>query len=305
MQSKILITLGDPNGIGSEITFKALQNIHSNMRQNIELIGLEYFKEKYMQTFPEIIFHSIPETYIPEYGFISPKAGKIALNSLDKAIELLKHHTQYRILITGPISKEAVVLAGNQSFRGHTNYLGDAFGCNTEMIFWSPDWSVILATIHLPLKDIFPYLTIDRMRTVIKEAVKFHQRFYSKGKIGICGLNPHAGENGLIGIEEKTILEPIIQEFQQQGYDIRGPLPPDTIFHAAKQGIYTMIVSLYHDQGLIPFKLLNFFTGVNVTTGLPFLRVSPDHGTAFDIAGKNQADPSGMINTINFIQKFN
>lgn len=292
---KILITLGDPNGIGSEIIFKSLSMLSENNRKNIELIG---YKSSWNYSVPDIVFHNIDSSYNIKMGKISPYAGEIALKSLDKAISLLKTN-KYSGLVTGPISKEAIVLSGQSNFRGHTDYLAEAFNSQTEMVFWSKKWSVLLATIHIALKDVPSFITPNRLEEAIKNAIKFHQQFHQNGLIAVCGLNPHAGENGIIGTEEQDFFISTIEKFKNK--KVVGPISADVVFQQAEQGKYSMIVALYHDQALIPFKLLHFNDGVNVTVGLPFLRTSPDHGTAFDIAGKNIASPEAMLSAIKFI----
>ncbi|MGL4393953.1 MAG: PdxA family dehydrogenase [Brevinema sp.] len=293
---KILITLGDPNGIGSEVTIKALSAL-PEVRPYVEVIGLDCV---WNDAFPEILFHPISSDYIPELGVMSPKAGQVAIQSLDKAIELLKTDN-YSGLVTAPISKEAIVQAGIQNFSGHTEYLAEAFEREVEMIFWSERWSVLLMTIHVALSEVPKLITKDRLRSSLRNAILFQEKLYQKGQIALSGLNPHAGENGLFGQEEELIFKPVIKEFSH--YNIIGPLSPDTIFMQAEQGAFNMVVSPYHDQALIAFKLLHFHDGVNVTMGLPYWRSSPDHGTAFELAGKNQASPDGMICAIKFMQK--
>ncbi|MGL4562806.1 MAG: PdxA family dehydrogenase [Brevinema sp.] len=295
MNKKILITLGDPNGIGPEIVKNALSFYPKECQQYFEIIGLE---ESWKNALPDIYLHPISSCYKPQLGILSPEAGNISLQTLNKAIELLKTN-QYAGLVTAPISKEAIVLSGVNGFSGHTEYLAEAFNTHVRMIFWSEKWSVLLMTIHVPLKDVPSLITKDLLRSSIKDALIFQKTFYQKGSIAISGLNPHASENGLFGTEEDVIFNPIINEFTDE--DIVGPIPPDTVFYQAEQGRYNMIVSPYHDQALIAFKLLHFHDGVNVSMGLPFWRTSPDHGTAFDIAGKNIASPKAMIEAIKFI----
>ena len=297
---RILITLGDPNGIGLEITLKCLDNFSIDMHKNISIIGLEYIWSPYASKYKYITFYPIEDNYIPELGVLSAHAGRVAIKSLELAITLIKSK-KYHGLLTAPISKEAIYLSGQKNFIGHTEYLGQAFNCQTEMLFWSPKWSVILLSSHIPLKDVPNYITKKRCYHIFNLAIDFNQK-YLNGKIAVCGLNPHAGENGLIGDTELTIFTPIIKELALK-YPISGPYSADTIFQDAENNKYTMLIASYHDQALIPFKLLHFNDGVNVTLGLPFIRTSPDHGTAFNIVNQNSANPNSMISALNFIIK--
>lgn len=300
MHPQILITLGDPNGIGLEVTLKALNTLPNKIHQSITLIGLASIWHLYKKNYPHIRFQAIDDPYQPELGVLSPHAGRVALKTLDQAISLLKTG-QYQGLVTAPISKKAIVLSGTEGFIGHTEYLGKAFDVETEMSFWSSQWGVLLLTAHIPLQDVVSHITKERCEKIFQLAIDFNQKYY-KGTVGVCGINPHAGEDGVLGDIEQKIITPVIQQFAQH-YPICGPFSPDTIFRSAVSGEFSVIVAAYHDQALIPFKLFHFHDGVNVTLGLPFLRSSPDHGTAFDITTHQSADPQSMINAINFILK--
>jgi 4-phospho-D-threonate 3-dehydrogenase / 4-phospho-D-erythronate 3-dehydrogenase len=199
-------------------------------------------------------------------------------------------------IVTGPISKQAWKLAGHGQFPGHTELLAARFGGKRHgMMFVSPVLRVILATAHIPLMDIRNALTIGKVFDAIDLG---HQACLRLGiprpRIAVCGLNPHAGEGGMLGDEDQRLIEPAIRAAVEGGMDARGPFPADTIFNAAVKGEFDLVVAMYHDQGLIPLKLLARDSAVNVTVGLPVIRTSPDHGTAFDIAGRNKADPGSM-----------
>jgi len=199
-------------------------------------------------------------------------------------------------IVTGPISKAAWAMAGRGKYPGHTELLATRFGARRHaMMFVGPRLRVALATAHLPLNEIRNALTIGRVFDPIDLGAEACRMLgIERPRIAVCGLNPHAGEGGLLGDEEERLIEPAIRLARDAGLDARGPFPADTVYHKALEGRFDLVVAMYHDQGLIPVKLLEWRDSVNVTAGLPIPRTSPDHGTAFDIAGKNRADPSSM-----------
>lgn len=199
-------------------------------------------------------------------------------------------------IVTAPICKEAWAMAGKGKYPGHTELLQTRFGATrVRMMFVAPQLRTILATAHLPLMDIRDVLTIGRVFDTIDLGAKACRMLgVERPRIAVCGLNPHAGERGLLGDEEERIIAPAIRLAREQSMDVRGPFPGDTIWREAVRGKYDLVVAMYHDQGLIPIKLLAFESAVNVTIGLPTVRTSPDHGVAYDIAGKNLADPGSM-----------
>ena len=203
-------------------------------------------------------------------------------------------------IVTAPISKEAWSLAGRGKYPGHTELLATRFQSRrAAMLFDSPKLRVVLATIHVPLMRLSDLLTIGRVFDPIdlgNEALK--RMGIERPRIAVCGLNPHAGEGGLFGDEEQRIIGPAILLAQDAGIDARGPYPADTVFNKAVRGEFDLVVAMYHDQGLIPVKLLPWGSAVNVTLGLPVARTSPDHGTAFDIAGKSVADAGSFARAI-------
>ena len=201
-------------------------------------------------------------------------------------------------IVTAPISKEAWALAGHGEFPGHTELLAARFNAlRAAMMFEADPLRVILVTTHIPLVDVPRAVTAERVLAVIEMG---HGACVGLGvekpRIAVCGLNPHAGEQGLLGDDEQRVIVPAMERARAKGIDVAGPFPGDTVFNAAvkKPPRYDMVVAMYHDQGLIPVKLLAFDRAVNVTLGLPTVRTSPDHGTAFDIAGRNVADPGSM-----------
>ena len=208
-------------------------------------------------------------------------------------------------IVTNPVAKNVLYRSGFAE-PGHTEYLArlsaEATGvaAHPVMMLWSPELAVVPVTIHLPLKDIFARLTGDLVvetgRIVARD---LRARFgIARPRLAVAGLNPHAGEEGALGDEDLTVVRPAVEQLRAEGIDARGPLPADSMFHAAARASYDAALAMYHDQALIPIKTLAFDHAVNVTLGLPFVRTSPDHGTAFDIAGSGRADPSSLIAAI-------
>jgi 4-hydroxythreonine-4-phosphate dehydrogenase len=203
-------------------------------------------------------------------------------------------------MVTCPINKVAMQIAGCQ-YNGHTELLAERTKTeNFAMMLAGNRLRVVLVTIHVPLKTVSSLISEQKILLTIKLAWNMlHERFgLKKPRIAVAGLNPHAGEAGMFGNEEKTIITPAILNARNQGFDVVGALPPDTVFYQAANGHYDAVVSMYHDQGLIPFKLIHFNDGVNITLGLPIIRTSVDHGTAYDIAGTGTADPGSLIAAI-------
>ncbi len=289
----IIITIGDPEGIGPEVTEKALRS--TKTESPIVLIGtrdiagvlpyhtIESIEEASKET---ISFLKVdPEGNDPSFVFVK-KAVSLALDG--KAVGV----------VTAPVSKKKWLDAGN-NFMGHTDYLVKR--TKTEqwtMFFWSDKMKVALYTTHIPLKDVFANIKKDKIkrfcRFINSELLRLTG---SRSSFLMSGLNPHAGESGTIGKEEEEEISPAVEELKEE-MNIEGPFPPDTIFLESEKRKNPVVISLYHDQGLIPFKLNNINSGVNLTLGLPFIRTSPDHGTAYDIAGKGIADPGSMIEAI-------
>ncbi|HEX7140318.1 MAG TPA: 4-hydroxythreonine-4-phosphate dehydrogenase PdxA, partial [Vicinamibacterales bacterium] len=199
-------------------------------------------------------------------------------------------------IATAPVNKEAFGLAG-LPWTGHTDLLGHLTGTRrVAMMFYSEPLRVVLATVHVPLAAVSRALTMETMQATIELTADELPRFgYERPRIGVAGLNPHAGEHGLFGDEERNAIAPAIGACRARGIDVSGPFPGDTVFVRARRGEFDVVIACYHDQGLIPIKLLAFGQAVNVTLGLPIIRTSVDHGTAFDIAGKGIADPESMI----------
>lgn len=297
------ITFGDPSGIGPEIIVKALSRPDILDLADFVVIGdgfvLDEFRSSGVQEFRSVTFIDLknvsPKHY--EFGKIKAEYGKASIEYLDKALELVRSK-RIDCLVTAPVSKKAISLAGYK-FSGHTDYIAKTFSArDAVMMLFNRKLRVSLVTQHIPLKEVSKSLEINDIFNVIKQTSCGLRRFFSikNPRIAVCGLNPHASDNGLIGDEEKRFIIPAIKKARSNHIVIRGPYPADTIFR--KQGEFDAIVCMYHDQGLIPLKLTGFLDAVNITLGLPFVRTSPAHGTGFDIAGKNKANPSSLIEAI-------
>ena len=233
------------------------------------------------------------ELVIP--GEVSAVAGRQAIAAIETATSLCLDG-QAAALVTAPISKAAIHLAGSP-FPGHTEMLAALTGADeVAMMLVGGPLRVALVTIHEPLARVASLISVERITTVVRLA---HLWLVDSGiarpKVAVAGLNPHAGEGGEIGREEAEVIAPAVAALQAEGIAVQGPLPADTLFHAAYHGAYDAVVAMYHDQGLAPLKMIAFDEGVNVTLGLPFPRTSPDHGTAFDIAGQGIARPASLL----------
>jgi 4-hydroxythreonine-4-phosphate dehydrogenase len=202
-------------------------------------------------------------------------------------------------IATAPVNKLAFARAG-LPWKGHTDLLAHLCGVSrVAMLFHAPELNVVLATVHIPLSEVPRALTVEGMSETIRLTARSMPAFgIERPRIAVAGLNPHAGEDGLLGSEERSTLAPAIESVRASGIDVAGPFPADTVFTRAARGEFDVVVACYHDQGLIPVKLLAFGRAVNVTIGLPIVRTSVDHGTAFDIAGKGVADPGSMIEAV-------
>jgi 4-hydroxythreonine-4-phosphate dehydrogenase len=276
---RVAITIGDPAGIGPEIAAKAAADA------------------RVLQCCTPVLYGRI---YTPgvEPGRLSAEAGRAAYGAIVAAVEDAMAG-EVQAIATAPINKEAFALAG-LPWHGHTELLAHLTGApSVAMMFYADALRVVLATIHEPLSAVPRLLTRDALERVIRLAARELPRFgFGRPRLAVCGLNPHAGEGGVLGDEERGVIEPAIAACVTDGLDVAGPYPADTLFVRASRGEFDAVIACYHDQGLIPVKLLAFGKAVNVTLGLPIIRTSVDHGTAFDIAGKNAADPGSMIEAV-------
>jgi 4-hydroxythreonine-4-phosphate dehydrogenase len=277
---RIALTTGDPAGIGPEIVQKAAADA------------------SVLEVCEPAIYGPPPNARFA-LGVVSPEAARAACETLEAAV---RDALAGRVaaIATAPINKLAFAQAG-LPWKGHTDLLAHLTGRDERvaMLFWSEPLKVVLATIHVPLADVPRTLTRARLDAIIDLTARELPRFGTgPPRLAMAGLNPHAGEEGVLGAEETQVIRPAVEAARARGVDIAGPFPGDTIFLRASRGDFDAVIACFHDQGLIPVKLLAFGRSVNVTLGLPIIRTSVDHGTAFDIAGQGVADPSSMIEAV-------
>lgn len=313
------ISLGDVTGIGPEVTLKALAVEAQSSDTRFLIIG----DENHVRRINERFGLKLPlQTYGNDHGsgriFIhnphpdplptdlvdgSPAAARAAVAWLAEGADRCLRR-ELSAMVTAPVSKEAIIRSG-QAFIGQTEFLSQRSRTErTVMMLLGHDdrgrWlRVALATTHLPLRLVADQITRAKVELAIELAAQACRDLgLPRARVAVCGLNPHAGEGGELGDEEQKVIGPTVLAMQRRRFDVIGPLSADTLFHSAYNGAYDAVVAMYHDQGLAPLKMVAFESGVNWTLGLPFIRTSPDHGTAYDIAGQGVADPSSMIAAI-------
>ena len=316
---QIGISLGDATGVSPEVTLKALAAEERSDGTSYLLIGdADCLHRLNQQLGLNLPLQNYSGSGAPGGFFISnPLAEPLPQNlpagspaAARAAVAWLKDGAQRCLrkeldaLVTAPVNKHAIVHAGIP-FVGQTEFLSQQAGVNrTVMMLLGPDergrWlRVALATVHIALRDVAQKLTQEKIELAIQRAAEACRDLgLPRARVAVCGLNPHCGEGGEFGDEEPRLIEPAIAAAKQKGFDAVGPVSGDTVFHQAIRGDFDAVVAMYHDQGLAPLKLAAFDNGVNWTLGLPFIRTSPDHGTAYDIAGKGVANPSSMIAAI-------
>jgi len=276
VKPRIAITEGDPAGIGPEIARRAAAD------------------SRVLEKCEPVLYGAADGTAF-EPGVLSAEAGKAAYDAILRATADAQRG-DVAAIATAPINKEALRLAG-YPWSGHTDLLAHLTGTeHVAMMFFSDELRVVLATVHVPLADVPRLLTQSLVeRTIALTARELPKFDKVQPRIAVAGLNPHAGEHGLFGTEEQLAIVPAIDRCRAKGIDVSGPFPADTVFVRARRGEFDVVIACYHDQGLIPVKLAAFGKAVNVTIGLPIIRTSVDHGTAFDIAGKGIADAESMV----------
>ncbi len=320
----LAITMGDPAGIGPEIIVKALhtpkvwrrcrplvvgshtilaQTIHSlKVPLSIDLVGGHDFSQRphrFRRTHLPVFDPFIKPVVPVRLGRVSAKAGDMAVRCIESAVSLAQAGCVSG-LVTAPINKEAMLKAGHD-FPGHTEMLASLTKAKQSgMMIMGGPLKIIFTTTHLPLREVANTLTASKILKAIRLAHSGLKQLFGvkRPKIAVAGFNPHAGDNGIFGDEERRLIVPAIKRAKAQGIACRGPYPADTMFAQALDGAFDAQVALYHDQGLIALKTVAFGHCVNITVGLPILRTSVDHGTAFDIAGKGKADPTSLVEAI-------
>jgi 4-hydroxythreonine-4-phosphate dehydrogenase len=325
LSAPIAVTMGEPAGIGGEVTLKAWQArkadgpaffVIDDPKRLADLaaylgLPIPIAAINAPASAAAFIGAALPVLPLPAMAGATVTAGKpsaatakAVIAAIDKAVELTRSGAA-AAMVTAPIHKETLQEAGF-GFPGHTEYLGHlAGGMNAVMMLTvetaAPPLRVVPVTVHLPISRVVSALStaaiVDAATTT---ALALARDFgIEEPRLAVAALNPHAGEGGHMGSEEATIIAPAIAQLRAAGHDVTGPAPADTLFHVGARARYDAVICMYHDQALIPLKTVDFAAGVNVTLGLPFVRTSPDHGTAFDIAGRGSADPTSMIAAIN------
>ncbi|MBI5232952.1 MAG: 4-hydroxythreonine-4-phosphate dehydrogenase PdxA [Deltaproteobacteria bacterium] len=309
MKPLIAITMGDPSGIGPEIIIKTLANPKITQLARFVVIGDSRIisrAAKMSNTKLPIGVEVIEPEDAPEIELKSLRPGKPSNISalaiplyIEKAVDMASRR-EVSAIVTAPINKDMLKKAGFP-FPGHTEFIAHLTGAkNYAMMLGGAKLKVVLATIHVPLKDVPGLITRSQVLKIIKITDDSFKKYFGleTPRIAVAGLNPHAGEAGHMGKEDEKIIRPAVEQAKKLGIKAQGPLAPDTVFYRAVKGEFDCVVAMYHDQGLAPLKLLYFEDGVNITLGLPIIRTSVDHGTAYDIAWKNKANPKSMIAAI-------
>ncbi len=317
---RIAITLGDPNGVGPEIALKSVRRLSGLRIAQPVLVGspraLRAHAARMGNAFPNmraatslpdripsgecLVLHGPEdEAFEPAFGKVAPEAGALAMRAVERAVKLCLAG-EVDAMVTAPVHKEAIARAG-YAHPGHTEFIAGLAGCDRHAMMMIADGlRVGLATAHRPLRDVAAAITQEAVRTTIRVVHAALRRDFgvARPKIAVLGLNPHAGEGGVLGREETRAISPAIREAQADGIAASGPYPADGFFGTGAWRRCDAVLAMYHDQGLAPFKTLAFGRGVNYTAGLPIVRTSPDHGTAFDIAGQGRAQSESMSNAI-------
>lgn len=304
------ITLGDPAGVGPEITLKAVAEMAPADRAQTRIFGNLATLTRVAQDLSIAITPGVDVavTDLPieggplPFGQMDPRGGEASFRCIEAAVRAAQKG-EIGCIVTAPINKESLNLAGHH-YDGHTGMLAALTGGKAWMLLASDRLKVIHCTTHVSLRDAITRITPERVLETIRQGHAHLRRIgYSAPRIAVAGLNPHCGEGGLFGTEDMTHIAPAVEAARAEGIDARGPISADTLFFRAYNGEFDLIVAQYHDQGHIPVKLVAFETGVNVSVGLPIDRTSVDHGTAFDIAGKGIAKHINMNAAIAYARK--
>jgi len=309
----VVLTLGEPAGIGGEIALKAwlkqgkelpffllgdlgfTQKLGQELSVPVVAISDPSEAKSAMSRGLPVLNHPLPAPVIP--GQPDAANAPEVVRMIERAVALVQSGA-CSALTTNPIHKKALHDGAGFAFPGHTEFLAHLGGApRPVMMLSAPGLRVVPVTIHIPLKSVSDTLTPELLEQTLRitHAAMVQEFAIASPRIAVAGLNPHAGEGGAMGMEDADVIAPVIEKLQNEGMTLRGPLPADTMFHPPARAQYDVAVCMYHDQALIPIKTLDFANGVNTTLGLPFVRTSPDHGTAFDIAGQNCAEPSSLV----------
>lgn len=314
MPAPIVITMGDPSGVGAEVTAKALRDRGPEVRAETLVIGDRDTMQRATETcgidLPIIapdasgdgirVDHVAVEGLPGRFGVLDPACGEASFRYIERAVSRCLDGSA-GCIVTAPINKEALNAAGHH-YDGHTGMLAHLTGSRSSwMLLASERLNVIHTSTHVSLKDAIERATTERVLETIRTGHAHLRRMgLENPRIAVAGINPHCGENGLFGTEDDERLKPAVEAARAEGIDAQGPISADTVYHRAHNGAFDMVVAQYHDQGHIPIKLVAFDTAVNVSLGLPIERCSVDHGTAFDIAGSGKANHVNMLSAIDY-----
>lgn len=295
MKPVVAITMGDPSGIGPEIVLKALTDPEIAPLAKWVVVGDTRILDK-AGTIANATVRDVKSLASLDdfaFGKLDARYGQAAVDYVRVATEMCLAR-QANAMVTAPLNKEAVTLSGRQ-FSGHTEYIAELCGASdSRMLLASEILSTVHVSTHVPLRRACDLDTTRILRTIELGNAAMKLLGFARPRVAVCGLNPHAGEHGIFGDEDQKFIVPAIEQARQKGIDCSGPHAGDTIFLQASRGAYDLVVAMYHDQGHIAMKLLDFAGTVNISLGIPIIRTSVDHGTAFDIAGKNKADAHSM-----------
>ncbi len=293
----IAMTCGDPAGVGPELIESWLKD---NQGQELKVIPIG--PALWIKRLGVSGISVGPNDYQAQPGKPDEIGHRVALAAMERAAEGCISG-EFSAVVSGPINKHGLASVGF-SHPGQTEFFAKKWGGEPVMAFAGGKMTVALVTWHIPLREVADHLNAENIRRTILALVKLRQKLGDKDpRIAVCGLNPHAGENGMLGKEDGTLIQPIIEKLCREGLKITGPLPGDTAFHRHLKGEFDGVVAMYHDQGLGPLKTVDFAEAANLTLGLPFVRTSPDHGTAYDLAGTHKADRRSLDSAIRLAAK--
>ena len=310
----LALTMGEPAGIGPEITLKAWQVLRGKVPfvlvgdkdffgdiAKLQSVKVQEYSEDFSNFDAALPYVHCSLANKPVPGKIDFANAHCVIDSIVQAVNLVAEGT-CSALVTNPVNKHVLMQGAGFQFPGHTEFLASLAGISKPpvMMLVGPQLRVVPTTIHVPLQNVAGLLTKSLLEHTIRTTHAALKASFGliNPKLAVAGLNPHAGENGAFGREEIDVIAPVLDLLRSEGMLIAGPMSADSMFHADARKNYDAAICMYHDQALIPLKTLDFASGVNITLGLPFIRTSPDHGTAFDIAGRDQADPSSLIEAL-------